>query len=373
MNGIKRFFTKKNIIISIACIMASIFILVIIQNSFSKSQRLFRERTIGSINDLSVNMTFKDIDENFSTYNINNNHSEKLNYINYKMGLHFGDDYFLKEYFKKNNISQESFCEKYGFIRGNYQYKDISVYTFSKFTKENDEWNVLIKNKDKYKILKLSDIDPKYSKQNNLSFCLKIQIENEKIYIYLESGLYIIDNEFNIESIKFDANKIFKEISQSNIIPSITRIQYIDNNLYVISADREFNFYLIKYDIINLSYTKYTLNFVPQCIDTLNNEIIILSSKQNRIFIETLNDEKIISKEIKDITNLNLKNFLTQTPVNKLVVNNNKLYFVFSNNNTKNVVYIFCVDATSLNLEGFKEITLKTSKHYLNNTVIYIR
>lgn len=373
MNGIRYFFIKKNIIFTIVCIVASIFILVIIQKIFLYPQKFFDIKDFGSINNFSVNMTFENIDGNVVTYNIEEDNIKELNYINYKMGLNFGDDYFFKEYLKLNNISEEQFFQKYGFIRGYHQYKDKYIYLLSKFSIGQNSWNVLIKDKNNYKIFKLADIDDKYSKQNNLSFCLRIDVMEEKICVYLESGLYIIDNNYNVESIKFDSNNIFSELSEENLIPSISRIKYMQENLYIISADKDFNFYLIKYNISDSEFTKYNLNYIPQCIDIANNEIFVLSSNKNKIFIEKIEDEHITYKEITEITNLNLESFMTQTPVNKLIVEKENIYFVFSNNNNKDKAYIFNINANSLKLEGFKEINLKNSGYYLCNTVIFLK
>lgn len=372
MNGIKYFFTKKYIIFPIVCIMASIFILVIIQKAFLYQEKLFDIKSFGSINDFGINMTLENIDGNVITYNIKKNNIKKLSYINYKMGLNFGDDYFFKEYLKLNNISEEEFFKKYGFIRGYHQYKDKYIYLLSKFSIGKNSWNILIKNKDDYKIFKIADIDDKYSKQNNLSFCLKIDVVEEKVCIYLESGLYIMDNNYNVESIKFDSNKIFSRLSEEGLVPSISRIKYMQENLYIISADKDFNFYLVKYNVNSSEFTKYNLNYIPQCIDMVNNEIFVISSNKNKLFIEKIQNENITCKEITEITNLNLESFMTQTPVNKLIVEKENLYLVFSNNNKKDKLYIFNINPNSLRLEGFKEISLKNSDFYFCNNVIFL-
>ena len=96
MNGIKYFFIKQNIVFPIVCIVASIFILVIIQKKFLCQKNFFDIKDFGSINSFSVNMTFENVDGNMITYNIEEGNIKKLIYINYKMGLNFGDDYFLR-------------------------------------------------------------------------------------------------------------------------------------------------------------------------------------------------------------------------------------------------------------------------------------
>ncbi|MNW19420.1 hypothetical protein D3C71_2194000 [compost metagenome] len=69
---------------------------------------------------------------------------------------------------------------------------------------------------------------------------------------------------------------------------------------------------------------------------------------------------------------MNLDNFLTQTPVNKLITDSSNLYFILSNNESRDKGYIFNIEYPSLSINGFKEIDLKDTGYYLNNTMIYI-
>lgn len=80
----------------------------------------------------------------------------------------------------------------------------------------------------------------------------------------------------------------------------------------------------------------------------------------------------MIYSEIVEISKLELKDFMTQTPVNKLLVSKGNLYFIFSNDKDRDVAYIFNVEYQSLKLKGYKKIDLADNGYYLNNTVIFL-
>ncbi len=141
--------------------------------------------------------------------------------------------------------------------------------------------------------------------------------------------------------------------------------------MYVICLTEDFRYYLVEHNIISGEDKKFKFKYVPQCITVIEDRVVILSSHNNKIFIDTLKAGEINSEEVTEISKLRLDSFMIQTSANKLISNGNNICFVMSNSDNRDKAYIFNLNYKSLKLEGFKEIKLDNTKYYLYNTIIY--
>ncbi len=212
MNGIRN---KKLFLIPV-------FVLIIV---FFTSKSDFIKKSGGTIKGICVNITLQDKQESPFTYAVRENGIKKLKVQNSNFGLGFGDSASLKQYIEENNISEQEFTQKYGYVRAYFREGDKQLYVLSLLSKKT-VWNLLIIEKYKSSIFKLADITENVD-DNNFSFVSKIEKRLDDIYIYLESGIYILKEDYSICSISFDLNNILREISEQDLIPSITRIEYI--------------------------------------------------------------------------------------------------------------------------------------------------
>ena len=141
--------------------------------------------------------------------------------------------------------------------------------------------------------------------------------------------------------------------------------------MYVICLTEDFRYYLVEHNIISGEDKKFKFKYVPQCVTVIEDRVVILSSHNNKVFIDTLKDSEINSEEVTEISKLRLDNFMIQTSANKSISDGDNIYFVMSNSDNRDKAYIFNLNYKSLKLEGFKEIKLDNTKYYLYNTIIY--
>ena len=346
-------------IFTMSIIFIMLIVIIIKVNSNHNIKLTFNK---GNIGNAKINITYTNKQDPFNdvfSYTISNLGINVSTEDNIRCTSGFANVEPLMKFLKQNNYNENDFTKKVGSLYMYRNYEGKNYYLLLNINTLPYCWNLIVENSGEYKLIKVIEVNK--NTDNDYRFAVNIENINDRIYLYLDSGLYAINSDYSVECVKeWNLNRIFLEICNDGIRTHNTQIKYLDNNLYLLaSAEGYKEYYLVKYNISENSFEKFKTKHSAQGIITLNDNISIISVDENRVFIETYSS-KLKCKEINDISDLNLNHFTKNTILNKISIIDGKLYILLSSiKEIEPRTYIFCLDSINFNLLGIKEITLK--------------
>lgn len=331
-----------------------------------------------SLTYISKETAFNDI---FTCY-LNNKKLENKAIPNVKTTLGVADVTSLDKYAISNGYKEnpESFLKEYGYVYLYYKHKDSEYYLLqNKSKKSNVVWNVLIKRGGNYELVNLcNDIeaDDGGSSYHNAVFAKKVEYKDDKIYFYLSNGVYALDENNKIEVKEINLNKIFSQIESKVKYTKLytTKIEYIENCFYVLCKD-EVRYYLIQYNIENEEVLSVPLNYNPQNITVINQNVVVISTEKNSVYFETYNKSgnEVVIREIVSINEHKLCD-IRPDGISPIIVYENTISFALSGDfKMKEKTYTFTIDKESLNLLNCKEYTTNSQKYYIYGISMYVK
>lgn len=330
-----------------------------------------------SLTYISKKTSFDDI---FTCY-INNEKLENKVIPNIKTTLGFADVTSLDKYAISNGYKEnpESFLKEYGYVYLYYKHKESEYYLLqNKSKKPNVVWNVLIKRGGDYELVNLCNDIQAYDERGNYHnaiFAKKVEYKDDKIYFYLSNGIYALDENNNIEVKEINLNKIFSQIESKVKYTKLytTKIEYIEDCFYVLCKD-ETKYYLIQYDIENEEVLFVPLNYNAQNITVINQNVMIISTEKNKVYLETYNKSRNEST-IREIMSINKHKLcdIRLDGINPIIVYENTISFALSGDFKKQEkTYTVTIEKESLNLLNFREYTSNSQKYYIYGISMYV-
>ena len=325
---------------------------------------IIREK--GSIDNLKLSITYCDKNnpfENFISYDVRDNGITEITSHNVRSTMGFSNVEAINQYVQKNELTSEEFCANYGFLYMSISNKNKNYYLLQGYNTDYYYWNLFYEENGNYKIVKLSESQINNNESFQMAF--KMEFKDDILNIYLDSGLYEINSNFEISVKPWNMNEILSRICEMELRPHNSKIQYINNAIYLLASTEGYKeYYLVKYDMLKNTLETYKTNYCAQEVFEFNNELVILSTKDNKIFFERFISDILNSKEVLQISELNLENFRKNTPLTDIIVDNSNIYLTMSNSdelNSKN--YVFNIDFNKLQLLGFKEILCSNTQY----------
>lgn len=347
---------------------------------------LFNNKTIedvvitnskGKSNSIALNLTYMHNIETFdNTFTvIADNTVKQKEESDVRVTTGFAAPKPIYDYVYKNGYKDIlQFRKEKGNVSMYYQYKNKKYYLLQNVTTKPYCWNLLIDNEGNYNLIELCKIaEPNNSNSSRLSFAKKIEVINNKIRFYVESGIYTVDNNNNISVNKLDLNTIFANISKEyNIKYSSLQIEYLDDYFYVLGKDDNKS-YLICYNVKENTSILVPLNHIAQDITIINGKIAVISVRKNRLYIEEY-DEIIDCKSVDEINEFKPINFAIGLYC-KTLVDNNTISITLSGDPeiSNNKTYFITLDLESLRLINYKEYTLKKDDYMLYGVQMYVK
>ena len=360
---------------SIIFIMLIVLVLRITIWRSANQQDVIITKTIGNIQNTNINITYCGKENPFDdmlSYGINGSNVNEINNHNVRCSVGFADIVPIDEYVLKNNITSEEFCQKYGFLYMYTSNKGKNYYLLQDTFGNSPCWNLLIEDSGKWDFIKLCNTEKET--QDSFRFALKMEFKEDDLYIYLDSCLCIVNNKNEISIINWNLNELFLEICNQDIRTHNSKVKYIDGNLYLIASTEKYkDYFVIKYDTKNRYIQKYKTNHSAQEVLEFDNEVIIISINENKIFLEKFSDNSLKCAEISSVTKLNLEHFKKNTSLTEVIEYGTGFYLALANaddSNPKN--YIFNISYNNLELIGFKEIKLINKNYNLYGINFFI-
>lgn len=346
-------------------IMLIVLIYVIGTNKSLDYNNINVVRKKGTIDNVKLNITYCDKDnsfENFLSYEVKNDQITETTLHNVRSTMGFSNIEPIDRYVENNGMNSQEFCNKYGFLYMSLNNQGKNYYLLQGYNGNLYYWNLFFEENNEYKIIKISE-----GEVSNESFqmAFKMEVKDDTLRVYLDSGLYEINSEFEVSVMQWDMNDVLTRICQLGIRPHNSKIQYKDNYIYILASSEGYKeYYVVKYDISKNTIDKYETNYCAQDIFEYKNEVILLSVCDNKVFFKKLIDNNVNSEEVVSISNLNLDEFRKNTPITKIIVKNDNIYITMSNNDeNKPISYIFNIGANNYELLGFKEFQCTNAQY----------
>ena len=211
---------KKLIIISMAVLILTVAVFTATVNYISSMEEVNVKQILGNNQIISANITYMNIEEGFEssfTVNCSQQGIIKKEKSDVRVTTGFCDTQKLDEYIVKQGYSNNfEFLQEKGYVWLYYYFKGKNYYLLQNTVTKPYCWNLLISQNDTHKLIKLSDINLEQSNTEypEISFAKKVEYINGKVRFYLDNGIYIIDENENIEYIPINLNEIFYKITK---------------------------------------------------------------------------------------------------------------------------------------------------------------
>lgn len=344
------------------------------ENKKANSQDVVITREVGNVDNTILNITYcgkENPFEDMLSYSIVDSNVKNIDTHNVRCTSGFANVVPIENYIANNDMTTSDFCQKYGVLYMSLYHDEKNYYLCQNIFSNPNCWNLLVEENGTWNFIKLCDMEDET--EESFRFALKMQFEGKKLYIYLDSGLCIVDSNYEVSIQKWNINKLFWEICNQDIRPHNTKVQYIDGYLYFLASSNKYkDYFVIKYNISKEEIQKYKTNYSAQEILNVNNNIVILSINENKVFLEKFYNNSIEYQEISEITDLKLENFKKNTPLTKIINYGEGFYLTLTNaddSNPKN--YIFNINYKDLELLGFEEVVLKNRNYNLYGISFY--
>lgn len=348
--------------------MLIVLLFVYINNKIVNSLDIKVTNKIGSIDNVNLNITYcgkENPFENMLTYSVFNSNIKSVSSHNVRCTYGFANVEPINNYINKSGITSSDFCKKYGSLYMSVYNKGQNYYLFQNVFNDPNCWNLIIEKNGNLEFIKLCDIEK--NKEDSFRFAVRMEFKGEYLHIYLDTGLCIVNSKHEVNIQKWDLNKFFGKVCNQDIRPHNSKVQYFDGCLYLLGSSEEYkDYFIIKYNISQEKIQKYKTNYSAQEIFEMNNNIVVLSLDDNKIFLETICNNSVMCQEIKGITNLNLESFKKNTSLTKIINYDRGFYLTLANSDDSNPKnYIFNISYDNSELIGFKEVTLYNKNYNL--------
>lgn len=369
MNG------KKNIIIFLLIMaMASTIVLAIV----IAIRKIDKENYFGvSITYMNTIKTFDDI-ITFACYG--ETMSEKEN-ADTRITLGFADASPFLKYIEEIGEDVENFLIKKGYVYLYYQFHDIKYYLLQNKIEDGVEWNLVILDGSNNRIVRLADIKYKNDVQegySNLSFAKKVEQRDSKVYFYLNDGIFVLDEKDNIDIFECNLIKIFTKIEEENNNLKIngSKISYIDNKLYVLCQTLNDN----KHCIISFNINTNTFDIIPTShtahnIEVIDNKVIVISTDDRKVYIETYNENSKSYMPITFIGNNKKTDIIDVDTSCKTIVFKNRLFISLlkDSDTEKQSIFTFTVDTKTFAVKEFMEYEINNSEYFFYGIILFVK